>query len=269
MDTRMQRPLPVPRSAHWGIAIGPASGPDPALSLDVDEELRVASVSKLLLLAATAVAIEAGELDPATQLDRRSVAPVRDSGIWQHLDQPTLSVHDVATLIGAASDNLATNVLLDTLGLERVRSAAAGLGITGVDLHDRVRDERTDEHPRTLGTATARGAFDLTAGIASGTLGGTDVSARMRGWLSNSLDLSMVASALRLDPLAHGAGGAATAVVNKTGTDVGVRADAGFVETASGTVVYCAIANWSGDEAVLGAVMDGMRAIGDAVLRLE
>ncbi|MGY3127745.1 beta-lactamase class A [Agrococcus sp. UYP33] len=253
--------------AHWGLALGRAGAGELSVERDVGEELRVASIAKLLLLAATAHAIEAGELDPAHPLDRRSVGAVGDSGIWQHLDQQTLSVHDAATLVGMASDNLATNVLIESIGLDRVRSTAVELGVREVYLHDIVRDHRGPEHPRTLGSATARGLFDLFGGIAAGTLGDARISARMRGWLSKSLDLSMVASALRLDPLAHCDGAGGVRVVNKTGTDAGVRADAGFVETPSGTVVYCAIANWNGDASVTAEAMDGMRSVGEAVLR--
>lgn len=245
--------------------MGWASDAEPLLEIGADVELRVASVSKLLLLAACAAAIESGDLDPGRRLDRRSVEPVADSGIWQHLDQDLLTVHDVATLVGAASDNLATNVLLHELGLDRVGAAAEALGIGGVHLHDRVRDERTSAHPKTLGTATARGLFDLMTRVSKGTLGDASTSARVRRWLANSLDLSMVAAPLHLDPLSHGAGHEGPRVVNKTGTDAGVRTDAGFIESSSGTLVYCAIANWSADPALTDAVMQDMHAIGETV----
>ena len=63
-------------------------------------------------------------------LDRRTVAPVHDSGLWHLLRGRRAAVEDVAVLIGAVSDNLATNVLLDLLGIEAVqdRAQAAGPG---------------------------------------------------------------------------------------------------------------------------------------------
>lgn len=262
--SRVGLPIALTRDARWGIAIGWASQPEPLMEVDADAELRVASVAKLLLLAACAGAIESGELDPRQLLDRRSVSSVADSGIWQHLDQEALSVHDCATLIGVASDNLATNVLLDALGLDRVRAEAAALDVEGVRLHDRVRDERTPSDPATLGTATARGLFELVRRIANGTLGGAGVSARVGGWLANSVDLSMVASAFHLDPLAHGTSADAT-LINKTGTDAGVRADVGFIGMRSDTLVYCAIANWTDGTELTDRVMQDMRSIGDAV----
>lgn len=150
------------------------------------------------------------------------------------------------------------------MGLDRVRATAEALGITGVHLLDRVRDQRTSAHPSTLGTATARGVFALTARIADGTLGDAGISARVRGWLANSLDLSMVAAPFHLDPLSHGVSDGGLRLVNKTGTDAGVRADTGFIESGSGTLVYCAIANWPAELAITDAVMQDMRSIGDA-----
>ena len=61
------------------------------------------------------------------------------------------SVDDVARLVGLASDNWATNVLLQRVGgVGQVAATAEAAGLRGVALHDRVRDERTQAHPPTL-----------------------------------------------------------------------------------------------------------------------
>ena len=60
------------------------------------------------------------------------------------------------------------------------------------------------------------------------------------GWLGRNADLSMVPSGLHLDPLAH-----VGRLRNKTGTDEGVRADAGRLPTPRGAIAYAVIANWS------------------------
>jgi beta-lactamase class A len=65
-------------------------------------------------------------------------------------------------------------------------------------------------------------------------------SARTRGWLALGTDLSMVAASFGLDPLAH-----TEALAHKTGTDLGVRADAGVWHRPDGTLVaYAALAQW-------------------------
>ena len=265
MSAPIKLRLQLTEGARWGVVVGWASESEPLLEVDADAELCVASVAKLLLLTAWPSAIELGELDPRRPLDRRTVPPVADSGIWQHLDQDALSVHDVATLIGIASDNLATNVLLEALGLDRMREEAA----------DARHRWRTTARPRAR-RADSRLSGDARHRDRAGTVRADaphrqrharwrrQFSARVRGWLTNSVDLSMVASAFHLDPLSHGVSGEA-ALINKTGTDDGVRADAGFVETAEGALIYCAIANWPPALAITDLVMQDMRSIGSLV----
>ncbi len=101
-----------------------------------------ASVAKLFALVELARRLEDGSLDPSTLLDRRDVARVGDSGLWQHLRVDRLPLVDVATLVGATSDNLATNVLVDLLGLDQVQRTAALVAPGGSTLHDVVRDQR-------------------------------------------------------------------------------------------------------------------------------
>ncbi|GEK79195.1 serine hydrolase [Agrococcus baldri] len=225
--------------------------------------LSTASVPKLLLLIACAAAIEAGELDPGELLDRGSVPSVGDSGLWQHLGQQALSVADAAALVGAVSDNLATNVLLARIGLEAVSREAARLGIRDVHLHDAVRDARGPTHPPRLSSASAAGLVDMLTRLSAGELGSAAVSERVLGWMRHSVDLSMVASAFGQDPLAHG--GDAPQLFVKTGTDAGVRADAGVVRAADRTLVYAAIANWPADVDATGEVLASMRGIGELV----
>jgi hypothetical protein len=61
-------------------------------------------MGKLLLLVALAMRIEAGELDVHVPLSRRSVPPVADSGLWQHLLVDALPVDDLAVLVGTVSE---------------------------------------------------------------------------------------------------------------------------------------------------------------------
>ena len=58
-------------------------------------------------------------------LNRTASDRVGGSGLWQHLQVPALPIADLAALVGATNDNLATNVLLRRVGLDGVRSATA------------------------------------------------------------------------------------------------------------------------------------------------
>src|SRR5206468_8807265 len=85
-----------------------------AVLFSVDDHVVIptASIGKVLLLVEVAARLQSGELSPLAHLDRDPRDIAGDSGIWQHLHVPSLPVADLAALVGATSDNLATNVLL-------------------------------------------------------------------------------------------------------------------------------------------------------------
>jgi beta-lactamase class A len=237
--------------------------------LDDGAVLSTASVGKLLLLTEVARRIDEGSLLQDERLTRTPADGVADSGLWQHLATDTLTVGDAAVLVAAVSDNLATNVLLRRVGVDAMDQVAQALGLEGVRLHDFVRDVRRETDPPRLSSGSAQELARNFAMVASGEIISPAVSGILAGWLGLSTDLSMVASSLGLDPLAHSAGGHGLSLMNKTGTDAGVRADCGLVSYNGLQVAYAAIANW--DEASVSAldlVMADMRAIGGFVRSL-
>lgn len=232
-----------------------------------DRTLPSASAAKLLVLLAAADGLESGELSADEPLDRESVASVADSGLWHRLSQRMLPLDDVARLIGACSDNLATNVLVARLGgVERITACAAARGIRDVVLHDIVRDERTPAHPPTLSSGSAAGYVDLVRRLALGDGIAPAVGARVTEWLRDGADLSMVAAAFGLDPLAHRSPDRGVALWNKTGTDTGTRVDVGLVERDGEVIAYACLARWepsSEADPERDDVLAGMRALGD------
>ena len=92
---------------------------------------------------------------------RRRGMPSGDSGIWQHLQAPSLPVADLATLVGATSDNLATNVLLRQVGL---RLGARAHRIARPAAHRPARPGA--RQPRTGRRAAALGRLDRRAQLA-------------------------------------------------------------------------------------------------------
>lgn len=110
---------------------------------DPAQVLRTASVGKILLLLETARQLAGGALDPGILLSRGD-DPVRDSGIWHVLRTGLLPLHDVAALVGALSDNLATNVLLRHVGLASVDALRRSVGLRDLD----PLAHRTADRPR-------------------------------------------------------------------------------------------------------------------------
>ncbi|MDN5767726.1 MAG: class A beta-lactamase-related serine hydrolase [Humibacillus sp.] len=274
MNSRLS--LPDAGGVEWSVCLRAGSG-IPLGAVGADVSLRTASVGKVLLLLETARALTEGELQADEVLTRTLEEWVADSGLWHTLSIESLPLGDVAALVGAVSDNLATNVLLRRIGLDQVARLATELGLRATALHDRVRDRRTSSHAATLSTGSAAELSELMARIATGTAVSHAADSLVRQWLSANVDQSMVGAVFveqaGLDPIAHhvllteavdraperaaepaagdsGARGNTTAsgqllgVWNKTGTDSGVRADVGAVTRGGRTVTWAAIANW-------------------------
>lgn len=234
----------------WSVTVRRLT-PDPAPLFEhqPDLPLRTASSAKVNVLYATATAVAAGEAALHEPVSRDTVEPVHDSGLWQHLTQDSLPLADAAKLVGAYSDNWATNALITRLGGVGVANAGAALlGVHDVALHDIVRDQRAPEHPSTLSTGSSSGYATVFARLWERADQGEWAAQATLGWLRGGADLSMVASVFGLDPLCHTHPDRGVEVVTKTGTDHGVRADSGLVIAGDTVIAYSALANWEPDE---------------------
>jgi beta-lactamase class A len=237
------------------------------LSIDDRITLPTASVGKVLLLIELSAQITAGRMPDLTLLDRTPALTVGDSGLWQHLQVPSLPVADLAVLVAATSDNLATNVLLDRVGLDAVRERADSLGLSRTALLDLVRDARgPDDAPQLSLGSTAELSW-LFAALSNGEIVDPVTSSRVIGWLGLNMDLSMVASAFGLDPLAHRFADHGLSLVNKTGTDAGLRSEAGLLRGPRGAVAYAVTVRFTdGGLPTRLRVLEAMRTVGSELL---
>lgn len=231
----------------------------------IDERivLPTASIGKILLLIEVSARLTERDADAYGILDKTPRDAVGDSGVWQHLQAPSLPIADLASLVGATSDNLATNVLLRQVGLQAVRERTESLGLLRTALLDLVRDSRGPDDAPQLSVGSTAELMWLFAGLARGDIVDNLTSSRVLGWLSLNADLSMVASAFGLDPLSHRGTDHGLLLVNKTGTDAGVRAEAGVLRGPRAGVAYAVSVqfNDSGIAARL-RVLDAMRTVG-------
>jgi beta-lactamase class A len=222
--------------------------------------MSTASVGKILLLIEVATRLDVDPAWGSVLLDRASVDPVRDSGLWEHLRVDRLPVADVAALVAAVSDNLATNVLIREVGLDRIAATADRLGLVHTTLHDIARGRRGPQDPPRLSSGDADELAHLLRElwleqeqVAS--------SAQVIDWLRLDVDHSLVAAAFCADPLVREGPGSAVEIANKTGSNVGVRADVGVVRVGSQAVAYAVIANWVPAGRTDPLEMDAIRAL--------
>lgn len=258
---------------RWSIQVGPVGGP-PWLTEHPDLVLPAASIGKLPLLGLAAEMFAAGTLLREEPLHRADGVFVRDSGIWHALSQDVLAAVDVCRLIGLLSDNLATNVLLQRIGIAQVQAYADRLGLAPLALLDYARGIRDPADPEVAPTLSVASAASLIRFMESLDVG--DIGAEVGEWLSLDADLSMVADAFGLDPLAHNSIGGGDpgrfTLMNKTGTNEGIRADTGLVHAGDERTAYAVIAHWdeAGDGDRLDEVLARMRDIGRQIRdRLE
>ena len=123
--------------------------------VDGNRWFHAASTIKVAILVALSAAVGDGRFQLASRLAVRNrfisaadgtpfrVAPGRDANaeVYKHIGR-TMRVQDLALHMIATSSNLATNLLLDLVGVDYARGVLARIGVQGVDLRRGVEDER-------------------------------------------------------------------------------------------------------------------------------
>lgn len=261
-------PSAGPPGVEWSVELRDADTDAVLATHDAGRVQHTASVGKLFLLATALRQVEAGDLALDEPLARGREHWVADSGLWYRLAVETLPMGDVAALVGAVSDNLATNVLLQRVGLEAVAECTRALGFEHSALLDFVRDERTPADPPTLSVGSATELARFMAMLHRGEIVSSAASRQILDWLAAGTDLSMLAAAFGLDPLAHVEADRGIVLRHKTGTISTARVDTGLVGSSGGaTVAYAVLAQWPADTAgdPRDAVLAAMRAIGEGL----
>lgn len=255
----------------WSVCVRDATTGTVMAAHTPERVLRTASIGKVFLLCEAAQRLDAGTLRPDEPLSWADDEMVGDSGLWHRLSLRTLPLVDVCALIGAVSDNLATNVLVRHLGVETTQTMARALGCEDSALLDRIRDERGPDDPPTLsvGRADELSAVMVQlhqiAGGAPGVLS-AGAAQRVLHWLGADTDLSMTSSAFGLDPLGHDEFDRGFWLANKTGTISTARIDLGLVRTPDGrAVAWMMGANWADDTDPRDDVLAAMAEVGRAM----
>jgi beta-lactamase class A len=243
---------------------------DIVLAIDENVALPTADVGSILLLIEVAAQLGSGVIDPVDELTRETPADdvtavddPRAGGLWSSLLIPSLRILDAATLVGAVRDPVATNALIRLVGLDAVRARVESLGLKRTALLDLARASRGPDDAPQFSVGTTRELQSLFGELVRGLCVDRDVSNRVLGWLSTGSDLSMVAAAFGLDPVAHRARDHGLQLVNVTGADRGVRAEAGALRGRRRGVSYAVTVEFDDSDltARLG-VLDVLRTVG-------
>ncbi len=130
-----------------------------SIAIRADVVFPTASAIKVLILVALHRAAEDGDLDLAERVEISAASHLLGSGVLAHLGPglcPTLG--DLGVLMMMLSDNTATNVLIERLGVDRINESADPEHMRLVGAIDFAR---VAEDPRAFGTSTPNGLAEL------------------------------------------------------------------------------------------------------------
>ena len=158
-----------------------------------DEPFETASTIKVYILAALFDAIEQGKASLKDMLTCEERFWIDGSGILGSLEVgTTLSVKNVATLMIIVSDNIATNMLIDYLGIDSINACIQKLGCKDTKLHNVLDFAKYHQ----LGTTTPRDYASMFVRIANRTLVSPEASQQMWEILSQQHYNSMIVKSL-------------------------------------------------------------------------
>ena len=224
-------------------------------NLGTGEEIRVnanaetptASTIKVPILIALLRRVERTELslDDRLAVDEATRAP--GSGILRELSLGVeLSVRDLATLMIVVSDNTATNMLIDLVGLERVNETMLEFGFTRTRLVQRLDFPKIGKDARNLAVTTPAELAGIMEALATGQILSEGSRETILEIMHRQHLLGLVPRYLPHNPYAAEMDEPDNGlrIANKTGGWTGMRADMALVE-------------WPGVRYVIGVVTEG------------
>ena len=206
------------------------------VEIGADEAFETASTIKAFILAALYAQVERGKADLEETITYRQSQFVDGSGMLRALGVGAqLKVRDTATMMIICSDNIATNMIIDYLGLDTINDCIRQLGFARTVLHNPLHFDRY----RQLGTTTPRDYAGLFARLAKGELVSREASRQMLGILRQQHYNTMLTADFPQYYLDCEETGAPELiwVASKSGSMNACRNDGGIVHTPYGEYV--------------------------------
>lgn len=176
------------------------------VAIHADEPVQTASVIKLPVMIEAFYQAKAGRLDLTKKLNLTKQEQVPGSGILAYI-QPdvTLSLLDTITLMMIVSDNTATNMTLDQVGIPNVNARIAAMGLKNTYLYKKVfrpaEGPMPPDQPKFgLGKTTAREMAEALESIERCDLKDQALCDQMLKIMRGQQDHSMVPRYIESDP---------------------------------------------------------------------
>ncbi|HLJ09588.1 MAG TPA: serine hydrolase, partial [Planctomycetaceae bacterium] len=209
-----------------------------------DEPMPTASLVKFPVMIEAYRQAGAGEIDLAKQVTLRNDDKVPGSGILtSHFSAgAAFALRDAIGLMIAFSDNTATNLVLDEIGLDATAKYMEQLGCPNTKIHAKVFKRETSIFPERsqqfgLGSTTAAEMLKLLELLHQRKLVSPEASDKMKEHLLKCDDRKKFP---RLLP-------EGTKLAHKTGSVDNVRTDAGIIYSPAGPFALCVLTNENKD----------------------
>lgn len=213
--------------------------------LNADDPMPTASLIKLSVMVEAYWQAKEEKVKFDTKLTLKKEDKVGGSGILtQHFsDGATFPLKDAVRLMIVFSDNTATNLVLDEIGLASPNKRMTELGFKNTKINAKVfrADTRLDQEfgkKYGLGSTTAREMVGLLELIENGKVVSPEACKEMLGHLKACEDKEKMTRYLP----------AKVAVAHKTGSVDASKTDAGIIYLASGPVALCVLTNDNEDK---------------------
>ena len=145
------------------------------LEINSSEIWESASCIKVPILIELFKRIESGEFDKYQLIEKTDEVYCEGSGILRSLSKNSkYRIYDVATLMIIVSDNVATNMLIDLLGIENINKTSKELGLENMKLFGKLKLFGDEENP--IGTITPRDYGRIFEIIYNNELGSKNIS---------------------------------------------------------------------------------------------
>ncbi|WP_438315781.1 serine hydrolase [Sporosarcina sp. FA9] len=123
-------------------------------AVNQEELFYAASIIKLPIMAAAFDLAEQGKLTLSKQIELKRENQVGGAGVLQHLTPGTeLTIYDLLTLMIIQSDNTATNILIDIVGVKQIQQMMKVLGMRKSEFYNKVMTVPTKIIGRNMITA--------------------------------------------------------------------------------------------------------------------
>lgn len=209
------------------------------VSVDGDKPVQTASVIKLALMLQAFEQIHAGKLQLSQHLVLTKENQVGGSGILGQLDPGLkLTLKDAITLMVTLSDNTATNMLIDAVGLRPTNEMVASMGLKNTYFYKKVFLAATEPMPADqkqfgLGKTTPEEMAKLVESIYRCDLGDRDLCTEMITIMRNQQYRAMIPRYLVTPDNSE----ILSPIADKIGMLDAVRNDVALVYTARGPII--------------------------------